>query len=118
MELTIGPATYRIVTVEREGQFTAHALRAETSERFGIETVAADPESAQRRLSAWLEWQYEHTQALETLQQAERTYHRALAGAAFAMPEEDATEAARLSLESVNAARAHLDEVRARRPEA
>jgi len=118
MELTIGSATYRIVTVERDGQFTAHAVRADTSERFGIETVGSDPESAQRRLSAWLEWQDEHTQALEALQQAERTYHRALAGAAFATPEDDSTEAARLSLESVNAARAQLDEVRARRPDA
>ena len=117
MELTIGPVTYRIVTVERDGQFTAHAVRAETNERFGIEAVSADLEGAQRRLSAWLEWQYEHTHALEALQQAERTYHRALAGAAFATPENDSTDAARLSLESVNAARAQLDEVRARRPE-
>jgi len=116
MELTIGPATYRIVTVERDGQFTAHAVRIDTNERFGIETIAAAPEDAQHRLAEWLEWQHEHTQALEALQQAERNYHRAMAGAAFATPEDDSTEAARLSLESVNAARAQLDDVRARRP--
>ena len=116
MELTVGPATYRLVTVERDAQFTAHAVRVDTNERFGIETFASDPEDAERRLASWLEWQHEHTQALEGLQQAERAYHRAMAGAAFARPEDDSTEAARLSLESVNAARARLDEVRARRP--
>ena len=116
MEVTVGAATYRLVTVERDAQFMAYAVRIDTNERFGIETLAADAEDAQRRLAAWLEWQYEHTQALEALQQAERTYHRAMAGAAFATPENDSTDAARLSLESVNAARTRLDEVRARRP--
>jgi len=118
MEVTVGAATYRLVTVERDAQFTSYAVRIDTNERFGIETIAADPEDAQRRLAAWLEWQYEHTQALEALQQAERTYHRAMAGAAFAIPEDDSTEVARVSLEAVNAARAQLDEVRARRPDA
>jgi hypothetical protein len=116
MDLTVGPATYRIVAVERDAQFMAYAVRVDTNERFGIETIAADPEDAQHRLAAWLEWQYEHTQALEALQQAERVYHRAMAGAAFATPEDDSTEAARLALESVNAVRTRLDEVRARRP--
>jgi uncharacterized protein (DUF1684 family) len=116
MELTVGAATYRLVTVESDGQFTACAVRIDTNERFGIETVAAHPEDAQHRLAEWLQWQHEHTQALEALQQAERTYHRAIAGAAFATPEDDSTAAARLSLDSVNAARAQLDEVRARRP--
>jgi hypothetical protein len=116
MEITVGPATYRLVTVERDAQFIASAVRVDTNERFGIETTAADPEGAQRRLAAWLEWQHEHTQALEALQQAERAYHRAMAGAAFASPEDDSSEAARLSLESVNVARAQLDDVRARRP--
>jgi hypothetical protein len=118
MELTVGPTAYRLVTVERDAQFMAYAVRIDTNERFGIETIAADPEDAQHRLAAWLEWQYEHTQALEALQQAERAYHRAMAGAAFARPEDDSTEAARLALESVNGARARLDEVRARRPNA
>jgi len=116
MELTVGPATYRLVTVERDAHFLAYAVRLDTNERFGIETMADDPEEAQRRLTAWLEWQYEHTQALEALQQAERTYHRAVAGVAFATTDHDSTEAARLSLESVNAARAKLDDVRTRRP--
>ena len=116
MDLTVGPSTYRLVTAERGAQFIAYAVRIDTNERFGIETLAADAEDAQRRLAAWLEWQHEHTQALEALQQAERTYHRAMAGAAFATPENDSTDAARLSLESVNTARAQLDAVRARRP--
>ncbi len=116
MELTVGSITYRLVTVQRDAQFMAYAVRVDTNERFGIETSGADPEEAQSRLAAWLEWQYEHTQALEALQQAERAYHRAMAGAAFATADGDSTEAARLSLESVNAARAQLDDVRARRP--
>ena len=116
MEVTVGAATYRLVTVERDAQFMAYAVRIDTNERFGIETIAADPDDAQRRLAAWLEWQHEHTQALEALQQAERAYHRAMAGSAFATPEDDSIEATRLSLESVNAARARLDEVRSRRP--
>ena len=57
-------------------------------------------------------------QALEALQQAERAYHRAMAGAAFASPAEGADGESRASLESVNAARQHLDEVRGRRPDA
>ena len=67
----------------------------------------------------WLEWQHEHAAALESLQQAERAYHRTVAGSAFASPTEgpSALELQKESLDAVEAARLRLDDVRARRPE-
>ena len=69
---------------------------------------------------AWLAWQREHTAALEALQQAQRAYHRTIAGSAFANPTEGPTpiELQRESLDLVEAARVRLDDVRARKPEA
>jgi hypothetical protein len=68
----------------------------------------------------WLEWQREHTAALEALQQAQRAYHRTIAGSAFASAAEgpSATELQKESLEALEAARMRLDEVRARKPDA
>ena len=67
----------------------------------------------------WAEWQREHEAALRALQLAQQAYHRAVAGNAFATPGDLATglEAQRECLEQVDAARARLDDVRARRPE-
>jgi hypothetical protein len=67
---------------------------------------------------AWIAWQAEHAAALEALQQAQRAYHRTIAGSAFASPAEgpSAIELQKESLEVVEAARVHLDEVRARQP--
>ena len=67
----------------------------------------------------WLEWQHEHTAALEMLQQAERAYHRTVAGSAFASPTEGPSpiELQKESLDAVEAARLRLDDIRARRPE-
>jgi len=68
-------------------------------------------------LTRWLEWQYEHTQALEALQQAERAYHRSMADAAFAIARDsNAVDGSKASLEQVDAARKALDDVRGRRP--
>ena len=66
----------------------------------------------------WLEWQREHTAALEALQQAQRAYHRTIAGSAFARPTEgpSAIELQKESLDAVEAARVRLDEIRGRRP--
>ena len=66
----------------------------------------------------WLEWQHEHAAALEALQQAQRTYHRTIAGSAFASPAEgpSAIELQKESLDAVEAARVRLDEIRGRRP--
>jgi hypothetical protein len=67
---------------------------------------------------SWLEWQREHAAALEALQQAQRAYHRTIAGSAFANPTEgpSAIELQRESLDAVEAARVRLDEIRGRRP--
>ena len=56
----------------------------------------------------------EHTAALEALQQAQRAYHRTIAGSAFASPTEgpSAIEMQKESLDAVEAARVRLDEVR------
>jgi hypothetical protein len=68
----------------------------------------------------WKAWQREHTAALEALQEAQRAYHRTIAGSAFASPTEgvSAIEMQKESLEVLEAARVRLDEVRARKPEA
>ena len=51
--------------------------------------------------------------------EAERAYHRTIAGSAFLSPSEgpSAVEIQRESLEALEAARVRLDEVRARKPE-
>ena len=68
----------------------------------------------------WREWQLEHAAALEALQQAQRAYHRTIAGSAFAGPTEGPTaiEMQKESLDVVEAARIRLDEIRGRKPEA
>ena len=114
MDLTVGSTTYDLTATERDGSFVAHAVKGDSRERFGIETTGASAAEALDKLTRWLEWQFEHTQALEALQQAERVYHRAMADAAFGSPE--AGGASRESLDAVNAARMTLDDVRARRP--
>jgi hypothetical protein len=72
------------------------------------------------RSERWLEWQREHAAALEALQQAQRAYHRTIAGSAFASPTEGPSpiEMQKESLDAVEAARVRLDEIRARQPEA
>ena len=68
---------------------------------------------------AFLEWQREHAAALDALQQAQRAYHRTIAGSAFAGPSEGPTaiELQKESLDAVEAARIRLDEIRQRMPE-
>ncbi len=109
----------RIVCVERDGRWIARAERVDTGDPFGIECAGATREEATARLDTWLSWQREHAAALEALQQAERAYHRTIAGSAFASPTEgpSAIEMQKESLEALEAARARLDEVRARKPE-
>jgi hypothetical protein len=118
-ELVVGNVRYRLAAVLRDGSWLAHAERAENGDRFGIECAGATESDAIARLARWLEWQAEHAAALEALQQAERSYHRTIAGSAFANPSEgpEALELQKDSLEQVEAARTRLDEVRARRPE-
>lgn len=104
---------FRIVTSERGGRWTAHAVRVESGERFGIDIAADSADEAADRLRRWLDWQSQHMQALDALQAAERDYHRAMTDAAFGP---DAKPAAAAHLEAVDAARQTLDAVRARRP--
>jgi hypothetical protein len=117
--IAIGSVRYRIVCAERDGQWFAHAVREDTGDVFGIERAGASEAHAADRLIGWLTWQSEHAAALEALQQAERGYHRAIAGSAFAHPSEGPTanEIQKESLEAVEAARLRLDDVRARKPE-
>ncbi len=109
----------RIVCEERGGQWLARALRDDTGDPWGIECVDADRDRAVERLTRWLDWQREHAAALEALQQAERAYHRTIAGSAFANPNEEpsAIELQKESLEALELARRRLDEIRAAKPE-
>ena len=67
---------------------------------------------------AWLAWQREHSAALEALQQAQRAYHRTIAGSAFASATEgpSAIDMQKESLDAVEAARVRLDDIRTRQP--
>ena len=117
-ELTIGSRRYRVVAVEKKGVWSARAEGVDTGDPFGLEHSGASEAEAIERVAQWLEWQSEHAAALEALQQAERAYHRAIAGSAFANPTEGpaAIEIQRESLQQVEAARLRLDNVRERRP--
>ena len=118
-DIVIGESRYRVICAPREGQWIARAERVDTGDPFGIECAGASEHDARQRLTRWLEWQAEHTAALEALQQAERAYHRTIAGSAFASPTEGPSgiEMQKESLEALEAARVRLDEVRARQPE-
>jgi hypothetical protein len=109
----------RIETLERDGQWIAHAKREDTGDPFGIECAGATEGEAVARLSEWLDWQREHSEALEALQLAEQAYHRTIAGSAFASATEGpgAIELQKESLDALEAARIRLDEIRARKPE-
>ena len=117
--IAIGETRYRVICVQRHGHWFAHAEREDNRDPFGIECSGATEAEATGRLTRWLEWQDEHAAALDALQQAERAYHRTIAGSAFASPTEgpSALELQKESLEAVEAARVRLDEVRARRPD-
>ncbi len=103
---------------QRDDQWTAHAVRADSGDEFGITYAGVSAEDAVAGLSRWLEWQSEHAAALEALQRAERAYPQTIAGSAFASPSEGPTaiELQKESLQEVEAARVRLDEVRSRKP--
>lgn len=65
----------------------------------------------------WIHWQREHTDALLALQEAQRTYHRALSGLGFDGDGSSTNDAQKEALRAVDAARIRLDEVRARQPQ-
>jgi hypothetical protein len=64
----------------------------------------------------WMDWQREHDEALRALQDAQRAYHRAVSGEAFAAVGAGAGEATRDALRAMDNARVLLDGVRARQP--
>jgi hypothetical protein len=103
----------------REATWVAWAERVADGARFGVECEAANEAEAAARLTAWLDWQAEHAAALAALQQAERGYHRTIAGSAFASAAEGPStiEMQTEGLKTVEAARLRLDEIRARKPE-
>jgi hypothetical protein len=115
----IGDRPLRLLTEARAGQWVARAEREDTGDPYGIECTGATEDEALARLTRWLEWQSDHAAALADLQQAERAYHRTIAGSAFASPTEgpSAIEMQKESLAAVEAARDRLDEIRARRPD-
>ena len=108
---------YRVFASQRDGQWIAFAERTDTGDRFGIECAGPSEAEAIARLTRWLDWQSEHEAALAELQQAEQSYHRAIAGSAFASPTEgpSAIEMQKEALDRVEAARVRLDEIRARK---
>jgi hypothetical protein len=117
--ISIGGVAYRLNAVERDGQWVARAERDESGRQFGAEHSGATETAALDGLSQWLEWQDEHQKALEALQGAERAYHRAIAGSAFATAAEGptASELQKESLDALEMARIRLDEVRNRKPQ-
>src|SRR4051794_21669096 len=119
MDIIIGGLKLTLTAMERDDQWTARAVRGDNGDPFGIECTGPTEADAIGRLTRWLEWQHEHTEALEALQQAERAYHRTIAGSAFSSPTEgpSAIEVQKESLDAVEAARVRLDEIRARRPQ-
>jgi hypothetical protein len=117
-EVSVGGARYRVVVAGPEGQWVAHAERADTGERFGVECSGATEAEAGERLVRWIEWQHDHAAALEALQQAEREYHRAIAGSVFVGPIDGpgVAELQQDALDLLKGARRRLDEVRGREP--
>jgi hypothetical protein len=109
----------RIICDQRDGKWSARAIREENGDSFGIECTGESVEEATARLQRWLDWQREHAAALDALQQAERSYHRTIAGSAFVSSADNlsAVELQKESLGAVEAARVRLDEIRARKPE-
>ena len=108
---------HQLFAIQRDGQWIAFARRADTGDRFGIECAGTTEAEATARLGRWLDWQGEHEAVLAELQQAEQSYHRAIAGSAFASPTEgpSAIEMQKEALDRVESARVRLDEIRARR---
>jgi hypothetical protein len=117
--LTIGDRAYRIGADRRDTRWVARAVREDTGNAFGVESAADSEEEAITRLIRWLEWQHYHAGALNALQEAERAYHRAIAGSAFASPTEGPSplELQKEALDALEAARTRLDTIRAQRPE-
>ncbi len=116
IRLTVGAVAF-VLRVERRGSdYVASAEREDNGDPMGIPWSAGTEAGAVARRMAWLEWQGGHSAALEALQQAERAYHRAIAGSAFDAASEEPAALRKASLDAIEAARTRLDDIRARRP--
>jgi hypothetical protein len=118
-ELSVGDSRYWLVAVKGDSHWTAHAERQGADPRFGVEFEGTTEEEALDRLTRWLLWQAEHSAALDALQAAERAYHRAVTGGAFANRADGATtlDSQMGCLDAMEAARVRLDAIRVRKPE-
>ena len=117
MEVSIGGRRYHLHAADRNGAWTAHAERADSGARFGIECPGSTEPEAVARLERWLNWQHEHASALAALQDVQRAYHRTVAGEAFGRAADGSPVGAeRTSLDELEAAGARLADVRARMP--
>src|SRR3982751_3724729 len=97
---------YRLTATARDGTWIARATDVASGDPYGIECAGTTEHEAIARLTAWLEGQAEHAAALADLQQAERAYHRTIAGSAFVGPVEGPSpvERQKESLAAVEAA--------------
>ncbi len=118
VRVLVGGVAYDIRTAREGARWRASAIRAHDGEPFGAPLEAALEAEAVERISVWLNWQHAHGEALATLQEAERVYHRSIADGAFAgdAPGATVTHDRRSLLAAIEQARAHLDVIRARRP--
>jgi hypothetical protein len=118
-DVTAGGRSYSVVAERRASDWLARAQRADNGDPFGVECAGASEGEATTRMVLWLEWQSEHASALDSLLQAERVYHRLVAGTAFSAAADRATptELHNDALDAVEAARIRLDDIRSRRPE-
>lgn len=118
--LLIGGRAFRIRARQRAGRWTAHAVQAENGDRFGADFWGESEAAATAAVTRWLEWQADHASALAALQEAERAYHRSVAGHAFAPAADElgTRQARRERLEVVEQAARQLDAIRARKPDA
>jgi hypothetical protein len=116
--VTVGETAFHVTASPREGRWTAVARRATTGDQYGIEATGATEDEAIAAMVRWLEWQREHEDALRELQDAQRNYHRTIAGSAFASAVEGPSpiELQKESLDRVEAARVRLEDIRVRRP--
>jgi len=112
--ICVGERTFVLVLREQGGQWTAEARQAGNGAPAAPPFVAGTAEEATARVTRWLEWQQEHTGALERLQDAERTYHRLVTGNAFGSAE--LSDLQRDALQQLEEARRSLDAVRQRQP--
>ncbi len=117
-DVTVGGTVYRVEAREQNGRWTAVARDA-SRVPMGPSLTGRTEDDAVDRVSAWLEWQHEHSVALEALQEAERAYQRLIAGSAFVAGAEgpSAIEVQKEGLSRLEEARLRLDEVRQRKPE-